>query len=678
MSTIPPVQQRFICPNCRAAFNEASKFCGDCGSRMVASPLEAARTAVMKPDDGTRATGARRAVTADRRMSDSNRAWLGKIIDGRYRVLEAIGRGGVGVIYKVEHMRMGKVAAMKVLHRDLLADPEMAQRFEREATAVSKLHHPHTVQVFDFGTTDGSTYLIMEYVRGLDLAFVIERDGPMHIGRAAPLLVQICGALSEAHELGIVHRDLKPENVLVTRTTGGRDFAKVLDFGLAKLEQPSTPTMLATTDRATIVGTPYFMSPEQIRGDEVDARADVYSFGAMMFNLLTGEQLFTASSAVGVLTKHLTEQPDLPSARKPALHIDSRVDEIVMRCLYKEAERRWASIAQVSAALEALIVELGPAGRDPRRESSSGGISLPRAAVEDSESDLRLHRSDLDDFERSLKRRRFVIAGTMAAVVLGAIGAAAYGLTRPTPPVTEERESNDELNTANPIASGHAVTGYIGKRRNRNEGDRDVYRLLGGAERERVITAELTGLPNVNLALSVVGADGKTTVFADETGVGFGEVLYRRRVRGAVYFAVDQTRDGNAAVPQENVSDTYRLTVTEEAANASGLESEPNGTDADANAITVGAPVAGHLEARNDVDLLRWTGAAARVSITVQSELKTLRWQIGAGEWRTAGVVDVQINAGDIIRIDRTDRDALSSDATSATTPWTVRVDEKR
>ena len=675
MTAVPPVLQRFICPNCHAAFSEASKFCGDCGSRMVGSPLEAARTAVMKPDDGTRATGARRVMTTtDRRMSDSNRAWLGRIIDGRYRVLEAIGRGGVGVIYKVEHMRMGKVAAMKVLHRDLLGDPDMAQRFEREANAVSKLHHPHTVQVFDFGTVEGSTYLIMEYVRGLDLAFIVERDGPMHIGRVAPLLVQVCGAVGEAHELGIIHRDLKPENVLVTRTTGGRDFAKVLDFGLAKLEHPTTPTLLDTTDRSTIVGTPYFMSPEQIRGDEVDARADVYSFGAMMFNLLTGQQLFTANSAVGVLTKHLTEAPEMPSQRRPDLAIDPRVDEIVARCLYKEATQRWASFAEISAALENLVIELGPAGRDPRRESSVGSVSLPRPAVEEIDSDPRLHRSDLDDFERSLRRRRNVIAGTGVALLVGAVAAAAYGLTRPTLPVTQERETNNELNSANLIASGQAVTGFIGKRRTRSEGDRDVFKLQGPA-REHVLTAEISGLPNINVALSLVGADGKTTVVADEAGVGFGEVLYRRRVRGVVYVAIDQTRDVDSAVPQENISDSYRLTVTDEPLAAPGVETEPNSGAADANDLASGVVVAGHLEARVDVDTLRWVGAAGSVKFAVQSQLTSLRWQVGNGEWRSVGTALIEIKPGDLVRLERTDRDAPATKGASDGASWTVRAD---
>src|SRR5690349_16351656 len=291
----------------------------------------------------------------DRRLNDSNQLWLGKIVDGRYRVLEVVGRGGMGVVYRVEHLRMGKVAAMKVLHRDLAHDPEVIQRFEREAAAVSKLHHPHTVQVFDFGTAQGALYLIMEYVRGLDMAHVITRDGPQPWRRAAPMLAQICGALQEAHELGIVHRDLKPENVLITRTTGGRDYAKVLDFSLAKLEQPRAPT--TETDRHQVVGTPYFMSPEQIRGDEVDARSDIYSFGALMFELLTGQHLFTGTTAVGVLTKHLTAEPDAPSMRAPKMGIDPRVDHLCPPALAEKPEDRWQAAAELAQASEEVYTD---------------------------------------------------------------------------------------------------------------------------------------------------------------------------------------------------------------------------------------------------------------------------------------------------------------------------------
>src|SRR5512142_839371 len=310
-----------------------------------ASALEAAARSSPAADSSSELT-----PFEDRRLTDSNQAWLGKIVDGRYKVLEVIGRGGMGVVYRVEHLRMGKIAAMKVLHRDLAHDPEVVQRFEREAAAVSKLHHPHTVQVFDFGTANGALYLIMEYVRGLDLAHVVERDGPLPWARAAPLFAQICGALHEAHELGIVHRDLKPENVLITRSTAGRDYAKVLDFDLAKIDQPHSPA--TETGKQQIVGTPYFMSPEQIRGDEVDHRSDIYSFGALMFELLTGQHVFTGSTAVGVLTKHLTAEPDAPSMRAPQLGIDPQVDHLCRKALAKDPTQRWQTAAELANAIE--------------------------------------------------------------------------------------------------------------------------------------------------------------------------------------------------------------------------------------------------------------------------------------------------------------------------------------
>src|SRR6185295_14266130 len=168
--------QKFVCPRCRTSFDDPNRFCVACGADMThASPLEAAQRSSSPPDSEVAAAEANGAERIDRRLSDSNQAWLGKVVDGRYRVLEVIGRGGMGVVYRVEHLRMGKIAAMKVLHRDLAGDPEVVQRFEREAAAISKLHHPHTVQVFDFGSAQGALYLIMEYVRGLDLARIVGR-----------------------------------------------------------------------------------------------------------------------------------------------------------------------------------------------------------------------------------------------------------------------------------------------------------------------------------------------------------------------------------------------------------------------------------------------------------------------------------------------------------------------
>src|SRR5258706_3531104 len=161
MSSTPA--QRIVCPRCRTSHDEVSNFCPECGADMTKSELDPALAATENPE--TR--------VIDRRLTDSNQTWLGKIVDGRYRVLEVIGRGGMGVVYRVEHLRMGKMAAMKVLHRDLAQDPEAIARFCREATSVSKLANPHTVQVFDFGNANGALYLIMELVRGQDLARIV-------------------------------------------------------------------------------------------------------------------------------------------------------------------------------------------------------------------------------------------------------------------------------------------------------------------------------------------------------------------------------------------------------------------------------------------------------------------------------------------------------------------------
>jgi serine/threonine protein kinase len=259
---------RIICPGCRTAFDADTNFCSRCGTSLRATSA-ALRDRKTEP--------AMMAVPEEIGNEDSGPRdpLIGQVIDGRYKVLERLGAGGMGVVYKVEHQRMGKIAAMKVLHHDLEADAEIMKRFRREAEAVSKLTSPNTVQTFDFGTADGAMYLVMEYIRGDDLGTLVRRDGPLSFARAAPIFIQICDALAEAHELGIVHRDLKPENILVVRGRDGHDHAKVLDFGLAKLTQSSEAS--GVTGRNEIIGTPFYMSPEQIRGETLDSRSDIYS-----------------------------------------------------------------------------------------------------------------------------------------------------------------------------------------------------------------------------------------------------------------------------------------------------------------------------------------------------------------------------------------------------------------
>ncbi|MGE0872893.1 MAG: serine/threonine protein kinase [Kofleriaceae bacterium] len=614
-----------------------------------ASALEAA---VRDPAlaDTTASDGSDNAVV-DRRVSDSNRAWLGKIVDGRYRVLEVIGRGGMGVVYRVEHLRMGKIAAMKVLHRDLAQDADTVRRFESEAAAVSKLFHPHTVQVFDFGNAQGALYLIMELVRGLDLGRMLARDGAMPWARAAPVLVQICGALQEAHELGIVHRDLKPENVLITRTTGGRDYVKVLDFGLAKLDQRGKAP--DRTDKQAIVGTPYFMAPEQIRGEEVDARTDLYAFGALMFELLTAQHLYTSSTAVGVLTKHLTAEPDAPSLRCPMLGIPPGVDHICRKALARNPRDRWRSAAELAAMIEEVYAET-VSETTGLKSSGTRVLGTVRHAVDsvDESSDLRLRRSDIDQFELSLRRRRSVVALVTLFTVAAAIGGVAWLVTRPEPLLREEQEPNDLPSKANRIAAGVPVTGYLGKRIGATEGDKDVYVVTWPAGR-RTATVTATAPPNIDINLTINDADGLHGATVDEAGLGGTEQLHRRTVVGPIVVTVAQTMAKDQRFPIENVSDRYTITVIED---TSPGETEPNNGAADATPLELNRELRGFLDTRLDVDLIKWTGDDGKVNLVVRADGLPLVWKIGDGKPRTPGAATVDLKRGDLIRLERTDR----------------------
>ncbi|MFN0252624.1 MAG: serine/threonine-protein kinase [Kofleriaceae bacterium] len=606
------------------------------------------------PRDPSLAQTAQVEAIVDRRLSDSNQTWLGKIVDGRYRVLEVIGRGGMGVVYRVEHLRMGKIAAMKVLHRDLAADADIVQRFEREAHAVSRLNNPHTVQVFDFGQFQNNLYLIMELVRGLDLGRVVTRDGPIAWARAAPMFVQICNALQEAHELGIVHRDLKPENVLVTRTTGGRDFAKVLDFGLAKLDGRTGP--VDATDRNAIVGTPYFMAPEQIRGEDVDARTDIYSLGALMFQVLTGTYLYTSATAVGVLTKHLTGDPDAPSMRTPRMGIPPAVDHVVRKALARDPRERWQTAAELCQAIEDVyaetVTEATPhrSGRHVTRSS--------RFALDDEDEDLHLRRSDIDQFERGLKRRRVFVGVLTTLSLLGAAAGAFWLVTRTPPPATSDREPNDEPEDATRIAANSDVTGFLGKRRTTSDPDRDIYVIKYPSGSRRTLSVTVTAPPNIDINLSVHDGAGTHSATADEGGMGEGETLHRRSVDGPVTIVVAQTMAKDQKFPTENVSDPYTLRAVEETAPG---ELEPNNTDADATPLVLTQELRGYLDTRLDTDVLRWDGADGQYTVIVRADGLPMAWRLSDGKARTPGGATVTLRRGEMLRFERTDRAAKGS-----------------
>jgi eukaryotic-like serine/threonine-protein kinase len=228
---------------------------------------------------------------------------LPEIIDGRYRIDAAIGRGGMGAVFRAQDLRLGRDVAVKVVRTDLVAQPDARTRFEREAQIVAKLQHPAIVTVFDFGALpNGAAFLVMEYVRGEDLRSVLRREGPLNPARAIALIGSVAAGIDFAHRAGVLHRDLKPENILLPDSGIG---PKVLDFGVAKMTDAVAPEQSQTlTQGGTIIGTPAYMAPEQLRGESVDGRADVYSLAVLTFEALTGRLPFGAGSLVDIGIRH--------------------------------------------------------------------------------------------------------------------------------------------------------------------------------------------------------------------------------------------------------------------------------------------------------------------------------------------------------------------------------------
>jgi serine/threonine protein kinase len=316
------------------------KLCGACGHRFSGE-------AMFCPFDGVKLE-----TVAYDPLGDP---LLGSTIDGRYEVMELLGEGGMGRVYEVRHVALDRRFAMKVLRRDLARDEELASRFIQEAKATASVRHPNVVEITDFGRMpDGVPYFVMELLVGETLGHVIKGGGPIPSKRAVRILKQVTGALGAAHLAGIVHRDLKPDNVfLVGGFSGGstNDDVRVVDFGAAKIVGSSRVT------RAGIVfGTPHYMSPEQASGQPVDHRADVYALGIIMYEMFTGRVPFEADTYMGVLTQHMFVQPPRPSQVSAAARELGALEEITMICLAKKPEERFASMADLSAALDEVVM----------------------------------------------------------------------------------------------------------------------------------------------------------------------------------------------------------------------------------------------------------------------------------------------------------------------------------
>jgi serine/threonine-protein kinase len=303
-------------------------------------------------------------------MSDEN--LVGQTIAGKYRVEKILGKGGMGVVVGARHLKLDEPVAIKLLRPAMMEVDGMVARFLREARASSKIKSEHVVRVTDVDTRDdGSPYMVMEYLTGNDFAEIVKAKGRLGVAEAVGVILEACDAISEAHELGIIHRDLKPSNLFLHARRDGRTVVKVLDFGISKLDAPGEQD---ATKTGQMMGSPKYMSPEQMLSmHDVDARTDIWSLGAILFDLLCGRPPFQADTTPRICALVLNADPPLPSTMRPDL--PTEVEQIVLRCLDKEADHRFADVKALAEALRPY----GPVAPDMATSGARPQVVVPEA-----------------------------------------------------------------------------------------------------------------------------------------------------------------------------------------------------------------------------------------------------------------------------------------------------------
>ncbi len=310
-----------LCPTCGNQWPDEQKFC---------------------PNDGS---ALKTAGTTD---------LVGSVIAGNYHIEKKLGEGGMGAVYLGQHVKMGRKSAIKVMTQSMAHDPDAIARFNREATNAARINHPNVCAIYDFGETpDGLIYLAMEFIEGESLSDVLEREGALPARRAATIFQQAADALQAAHDLGIVHRDLKPDNIMITKRRAGADVVKVVDFGIAKAVGGEEGQKVTKT--GLVVGTPEYMSPEQLAGDKLDGRSDIYSLALVLYRMLTGTLPFQADSAQEVMIKRLTDQPLPLNAAGSGTTFPDQLQAVMERALHRMPGERYASAAEMARDVTSAV-----------------------------------------------------------------------------------------------------------------------------------------------------------------------------------------------------------------------------------------------------------------------------------------------------------------------------------
>jgi serine/threonine-protein kinase len=378
------------------------KACPECGKRFLGDDK-------FCPNDG--------ATLVEMDEKEAGDPLVGTTVDGRYQIEEKLGEGGMGMVYLARHAVIGNKCALKVLKGELAADGEVGERFIQEARAAAAIGNDHIIQITDFGQLpDQSSYFVMEFLDGSSLHDVIEDEEKIAAERVVDISIQCCEALSAAHNSNIVHRDLKPDNIFLVAKGSTFDFVKVLDFGIAKVATSETGKQLTKT--GMIFGTPQYMSPEQAAGTGVDARTDIYSLGIIMYEMLCGHVPFEADTFMGVLTKHLYEEPIPPRRLVPPVEIPKNVEAVLLKAIAKKPEKRYQSMGEFAEDLRSIRDGKTPAiVYDKLRETAATTVPPPPPSA------VVGARARAAGGAAGGKSKWPIFAGIGAVVAIGAVGA---------------------------------------------------------------------------------------------------------------------------------------------------------------------------------------------------------------------------------------------------------------